>query len=512
VPCLDENTIVAFHDAQLSLDDAARVDAHLANCTRCRRLLAAYAATATPADLTAPRTAASGARDDRVDLGQRLAYAHAKRREGTVLCGKWTLERLLGMGGMALVFAARHKNGRAVAVKILRPELVVEPLVVERFLREGYVANKVGHAGAVAILDEDVSSDGAPFLVLELLSGRTLRERLHEGPLRVAEALRVVEEVLDVLAAAHDHGIVHRDVKPDNLFETDDGTIKVLDFGIARLRESLGNGSETRTGTALGTIGYISPEQARGLTDLVDARSDLWSVGATLFTLLTGRILREAASTNEALLVAMTEPVPPVKTLAPAVPSDVCALLDRALAFDKAARFADAREMGEAVRALRTRTVAMAPPTWVDLEPIRIEASPPTTTMRMTSASVTASTRRSRGAAATALAVMGALGAVGVALFAGLASTHEGHGMAGATAATGSTVIASAVIPVATESAPSAPASPAGEAARTPGVASVAAPRAAPRPSAKRVPKQPSASSSAPAPSGSAADPLGPRF
>jgi eukaryotic-like serine/threonine-protein kinase len=255
---------------------------------------------------------------------------------------------------MAQVYAATHRNGRRAAVKVLRPELAVEPVFVERFLREGYLVNKIQHPGAVAILDDDTTPDGAPFLVLELLLGRTLRERVTTtGPLDVDDALHIGVEVLDVLAAAHDHGIVHRDLKPENLFETTEGTIKVLDFGIARLRERAHGGLETLTGTTMGTVGYMPPEQARGQSTEIDARSDLWAVGATLYTLLTGRVLHEAPGTNEGLLEAMTTPVPPMRELAPSLPPPVCSVLDVALSFKKEGRYPGCRAMAEAMVAAR---------------------------------------------------------------------------------------------------------------------------------------------------------------
>jgi len=362
VACLDENTIVAFFESRLDAAEALRVEDHLGSCESCRALLSAYAEMARPAQRTpetqlsateaAPAPAAEP-KDDRAELGRRIAQAQAAKRVGTVLSGRWKLDRLIGIGGMAQVYAATHRNGRACAVKVMRPELAVEPLFVERFLREGYVANKVEHPGAVAILDDDVAPDGAPFLVMELLRGRTLRERLEgQGPLPLGVALRLTEDVLDVLAAAHAHGIIHRDIKPDNLFETDAGTVKVLDFGIARLRERVGGPPDTQSGMTMGTVGYMAPEQARGVAGGVDMRSDVWAVGATLFTLLTGRLLHGASSTNEALLLAMTAPIAPMHTLAP-LPPDVCALLDKALAFDKAARFESCIAMQEAVRSVR---------------------------------------------------------------------------------------------------------------------------------------------------------------
>jgi eukaryotic-like serine/threonine-protein kinase len=367
--CLDENTVVALFESALSADSRRETEEHLASCSTCRRVFAEFAAMAPAVTSASPESSPSLAsstvvepdREDRAGLGRRIAHAQAAKRVGTVLKERWKVERLIGVGGMAQVFLATHRNGRAVAIKLMRPELATEPTFVERFLQEGYVANKVGHPGAVAVLDDDVAPDGVPFLVMELLRGKTLASKLEEaGPFPIDAALGIADAVLDVLAAAHDNGIVHRDIKPDNLFMTDAGETKVLDFGIARLREGVGPHGQTRSGMTLGTIGYMSPEQARGLTADVDARSDLWSVGATLFTLATGRCLHKAATPNEALLLAMTERVAPIRILAPDLPEPVCAILDRALAFEKSARFIDARSMQDAVR--QARPALLGPP------------------------------------------------------------------------------------------------------------------------------------------------------
>ena len=295
----------------------------------------------------------------------RAAHARASALVGKTLKDKWLVERLLGLGGMALVFAARHRNGRRVAIKCMRPELAFEPAYVERFLREGYVANKIDHPGAVAILDDDTMEDGTPFLVMELLSGTSVRDRLTVGPMPLGEAVRITVAALDVLAAAHDKGVVHRDVKPDNLFVSDDGAVKVLDFGIARLCDRTLPPNETQSGTTMGTVGFMPPEQARGLVDRVDARSDVWAMGATFLALATGQSLHVAPTANEALLLAMTTPVLPMSELAPLLPQPLQLVLDRALAFEQEHRYPSARAMKDALEAAYARggapMVVMAP-------------------------------------------------------------------------------------------------------------------------------------------------------
>jgi eukaryotic-like serine/threonine-protein kinase len=288
----------------------------------------------------------------------------AQARVGSVLKGKWRLERVIGVGGMATVFSATHRNQARVAIKMLHPEIALDAEVTTRFLREGYVANAVGHPGTVAVLDDDVSEDDVPFLVMELLEGETLESRWSRKGERLpaTEVLPIVDQLLDVLAAAHDKGVVHRDLKPENLFLTADGRLKVLDFGIARLRElSQTSAATTRAGSLLGTPAFMAPEQARGRWDLVDDRTDIWAVGATLFTLLGGRFVHEAETLQEQLVLAATRRAPPVASIVPELPAALANLVDRALAFDKAERFADARAMREALRQVMGSAISEIP-------------------------------------------------------------------------------------------------------------------------------------------------------
>jgi eukaryotic-like serine/threonine-protein kinase len=277
-------------------------------------------------------------------------FVRARRRLGGMLRNKWRLDALLGVGGMAAVYAATHRNGSRAAVKVLHAELSARQDVRGRFMREGYAANAVGHEGAVKVLDDDVADDGSLYLVTELLDGETLEDRRVRlgGRLSEDETLWVAEQVLDVLVAAHAKGIIHRDIKPENVLITRDGELKVLDFGIARLREVTPASHATHAGSTLGTPAYMPPEQARG--EEVDARTDLWSVGASMFHALTGRLVHEGRTAHEQLLKAMTSPAPSLLSVLPGVSPVVGQVVDRALAFDKETRWLDARRMQEGVR------------------------------------------------------------------------------------------------------------------------------------------------------------------
>src|SRR4051812_6673468 len=287
--------------------------------------------------------------DLRDDLADR-----AKARVGTTLNGKWRLDSVLGIGGMATVYAATHRNQKRVAIKMLHPEVSVDKQVTMRFTREGYVANTVGHPGAVSVLDDDVTDDGSTFLVMERLEGETLDARWerHGMALSPSEVLGIADQLLDVLIAAHEKGILHRDLKPENLLLTRDGQLKVLDFGIARLRELAAGqtAGSTRSGSLLGTPAFMSPEQARGRSQDVDERSDLWAVGATMYTLLTGKFVHVAETVNEQLIQTATQRAASIAKLLPTLPAPVITLVDRALAYEREGRWQSAREFQHAVR------------------------------------------------------------------------------------------------------------------------------------------------------------------
>jgi serine/threonine protein kinase len=247
---------------------------------------------------------------------------------------------------MAAVYAASHRNGTTAALKVLHPQYAAQATLRERFLREAYIANKAGHEGVVKVHDDGVDDNGAPFLIMELLLGESTADRADRlgGTLPLADALWVGHELLAVLVSAHEQGIVHRDIKPDNVFWTDDGKIKVLDFGIARLREEAPT-QRTRTGMVFGTPGYMAPEQALGRWTDVDARTDLWAVGATIFNLITGQSVHEGETDNERLVNAATRPARSLGRAAPSVPNAIVELVDRSLSFDQRHRYPDAASM-----------------------------------------------------------------------------------------------------------------------------------------------------------------------
>jgi serine/threonine-protein kinase len=273
----------------------------------------------------------------------------ARRLEGTTLSGKWTLDTLIGMGGMASVYAASHRNGRRAAVKVLAAEFSHIAQVRERFLREGYVANRIGHPGVVGILDDDTTESGQVYLVMELLEGESFLERINRRSLNAAQTVFVAQQVLEPLATAHRRGIIHRDIKPGNVFVCKDGRVKVLDFGLARVLE--GNDLEpTRDGLVLGTVPYLSPEQAIAKRDAVDWRSDIYGVGAMLFYALSGHYVHEANNQLDMLLATIKQPARSLATVLPGASPGLIDLVDRALKYEPAARWQCAEDMGHAAK------------------------------------------------------------------------------------------------------------------------------------------------------------------
>src|SRR5437867_8009829 len=264
--------------------------------------------------------------------------------------GPYRIERLLAVGGMGEVYRARDTTlGRDVAIKILPRHFTADPERLARFEREARMLAALNHPNVGAIYGLEAAAGGIRALVLELVEGETVADRIQRGPVPVTDALTIARQIADALDAAHERGIVHRDLKPANVKITPDGVVKVLDFGLAKAAggDATPDLSQsptlmvgvTRDGIILGTAAYMSPEQAKGRP--VDKRADLWAFGAVLYELLTGRRAFTGEGVSDTLAhVLMTEP--DWTALPATTPASIRRLLRRCLAKDRKRRLADA--------------------------------------------------------------------------------------------------------------------------------------------------------------------------
>lgn len=288
------------------------------------------------------------------------------RKPGAVICGKWRIEALLRSTATSATYSALHRNGARVALKILHAHLSSDKSLQARFRREAYVANTISHPDTVKVIDDDETDDGCALLVMDHFDGETLEElRVRRGgkvPLEVACAF--ADQLLDIIAAAHDQGMVHRDIKGETVFVTKEGRIKVHDFGTARvLSETAAPQEMTAAGMVIGSPSSMAPEQARGQRDQVDAQSDIFSLGALLFTLLSGEPVHKIANPLAALVAAAKSKAPSLRTVVDEdeVPDAVVEVVDRALQFKKIDRWPDARAFRAALRAARGELIDTFP-------------------------------------------------------------------------------------------------------------------------------------------------------
>jgi predicted Ser/Thr protein kinase len=272
------------------------------------------------------------------------------------LGGRYEIERELGRGGMGAVYLARDvKLGRPVALKVLPAEFATASALRDRFLRETRMAASFSHPNIVPVYAVEESNDFLAY-VMGYIEGESLAERVRRaGPLSVREVVKVLQDVGYALAYAHGRGIVHRDIKPDNIMiERATSRALVMDFGVSRTIAAPDDGEGggaglTRVGEVVGTAEYMSPEQATG--DRVDGRSDLYSLGLTAYYALTGRVAMEAESTGKALVKQFTETLPPMSSVRADLPTALAEAIDRCLMKDPTARFARAEELVEALDA-----------------------------------------------------------------------------------------------------------------------------------------------------------------
>jgi serine/threonine protein kinase len=258
-----------------------------------------------------------------------------------MMVGEYRVAGVLGRGGMGKVYAAVHPViGKRAAIKVLLPELSGDEEAVERFMLEARAVNQIGHPNIVDIFAFGELPDGRHYFVMELLRGESLRDRLQRGPLALGDAIALVHTIAFALEAAHDAGVIHRDLKPDNVFlvalKGNRSLVKLLDFGIAKLLGGQTGATRTQTGHLLGTPAYISPEQARGYA--VDHRTDVYALGALAFEVCTGALVFEADNTADMIAKQLHLTPRRASSLAPNLPPELDELIARMLAKDAADR------------------------------------------------------------------------------------------------------------------------------------------------------------------------------
>lgn len=269
---------------------------------------------------------------------------------------------MVGAGGLGVVYEAVPLAGEGrFAVKLLRRELCAEPAVVARFLDEAQASARVDHPGVLRAIAHGRAEDGTPYLVMPLLEGESLSALMNRGPVAVPQATGIVLAILDALGAAHAAGVVHRDLKPDNVYlartATGGQAVRLLDFGLARVVDAAGGlARRTRTGVLLGTPGYMSPEQMQN-AKTADSRADLWSVGVMFFEMLAGSRAYSADNEFERMSKVLIEPPPVLSVIAPEY-AHFDPFFARALAREPSRRFADAAEMSAAVTLTLTNGAA----------------------------------------------------------------------------------------------------------------------------------------------------------
>ncbi|HET9955385.1 MAG TPA: protein kinase [Polyangiaceae bacterium] len=352
--CLDENTIATFVAGALESRALGAVEAHLARCVQCQRLVAdaAYGAYGNSASATLEPNIAASPSPDAMKSSARKPVPVP--RTGQLVDGKYRIERVLGRGGMGTVLAAFHQElGHRVAIKLLHH---AGSSAATRLLREAQACAQLANDHIVRAFDFGRLPDGTTFLVMEYLEGQDLSRLIAVGPVPYAEASRYVYEACAALVEAHAAGIVHRDLKPANLFLVTRAnakpTIKLLDFGISKLMSPEAQDAAstlTSTGALLGSPLYMSPEQIRASKD-VDARTDIWSLGVILYELLTGRP-PFMAPTLAALSVAIaTDAAPRPSTRHAGLPAALDEIVLRCLSKDRSARFPSAAALAAALK------------------------------------------------------------------------------------------------------------------------------------------------------------------
>jgi len=291
---------------------------------------------------------------------------------GSVVAETYQVTRLLGRGGMGAVWEASHLRlpGKRVAIKVLHTDVATDQEALARFRREAEIATRLDHPNIVEVHDFNSLPDGQPYLVLELLLGESLDARIRRGPIPPDQVVRIAGQIAGALSAAHRAGVVHRDLKPQNVFlvpredEVGGELVKVLDFGISKIRGS--QTVKTNDSTLLGTPQYMAPEQAIGNHAAVDPRTDVFALGAILYEMLAGRPAFSGQNIPEVVYKVVYEPAPPLAALCPGLPPRMVQAVERALAKKQDERFPDVAAFieqlaGMSISTLRRQPVLQAP-------------------------------------------------------------------------------------------------------------------------------------------------------
>jgi serine/threonine protein kinase len=340
--CLDENAIVEFAEGALSPVARAQIEGHIDTCTACRELVANVAL------LDAPNPLAHTVHQD--------APPQARARPtvlsvGTVVAERFHLDRIVGEGGLGVVWAATHLFTRKqVALKVLK---TADAEHKRRFLREVRVTGTLRHPNIVDVHDiMQLPEDGPLVMVMDLLHGESLDRTLERRQrLALSEVVTLLRPLVSALEAAHARGVVHRDLKPQNIFVVEPYDVKLLDFGLAKLTATNGDAAVTGVLTAesavIGTPHYMSPEQVYGEAN-IDSRADVWSLGVIVYECLSGQRPVEGRSFGQVFKNLTTREIIPLRDLVPDLPLNVAAMVDRMLSRDRALRPSD---LGEVLRA-----------------------------------------------------------------------------------------------------------------------------------------------------------------
>lgn len=341
--CLDEETILAFCRGDVAPAKRPAIEKHIGQCDECRALVSAVARSSLvdPEELfeSPPKRDDPAMAPTQTPMGepQKRSGAVAPVEPGDVLAGKYVVERVLGVGGMGVVVAARHTQlDRSVALKFLLPSACDVQGATARFLREGKAAARITSEHVARVVDTGTLDNGAPYLVMEYLDGFDLGELiLTRGPLDAPTAVRYVLQACEAIVEAHQLGIIHRDLKPANLFLTrrKDGSplVKVLDFGISKAEDGAQSTALTSTSTMMGSPRYMSPEQMVSAKD-VDLRTDIWALGVILFELVTGQPVWQADTVQGLCALIATVKTPSLRVLTPSAPIELEDAVTRCLA------------------------------------------------------------------------------------------------------------------------------------------------------------------------------------